>query len=306
MDRLLSMEIFVAVVELGSLTAAAARHEMSAAMAAKHIKGLETRLGLRLMNRTTRRQSLTEAGQAYYSRCKAILADIREAEQGAEALRVAPRGNLRITSTVSFGSFALAPAIADYLNLYPDVSVELALSDAVEDLVASRYDLAVRIDEPRDSGLVARPIGTYQMIICAAPAYLARHGTPEAPADLARHQCLDFSYWSRRTGWRLGGPEGADADFPPTSRFIANNGQALRQAALAGFGIVLQPELLLAEDVRAGRLVPILQSYWPAARPVTLLYPKDRQALPKLTTFVEFVVARFTGGAKRRHGPAGR
>ncbi|WP_063588813.1 LysR family transcriptional regulator [Achromobacter ruhlandii] len=303
MDRLLSMEIFVAVVELGSLTAAAARHEMSAAMAAKHIKGLEARLGLRLMNRTTRRQSLTEAGQAYYTRCKTILADIREAEQGAEALRVAPRGTLRITSTVSFGSFALAPAIADYLDRYPDVSVELALSDVVEDLVASRYDLAVRIGEPRDSSLVARRIGSYQMIICAAPTYLARHGTPETPADLARHQCLDFSHWSRRTGWRLGegdgDGEGAQADYPPASRFIANNGQALRQAALAGFGIVLQPELLLAEDVRGGRLAPILRPYWPAARPVTLLYPKDRQALPKLTTFVDFVVARFAGKAGR-------
>ncbi|MPT26764.1 MAG: LysR family transcriptional regulator [Achromobacter sp.] len=302
MDRLLSMEVFVAVVELGSLTAAAARHEMSAAMAAKHIKGLEARLGLRLMNRTTRRQSLTEAGQAYYARCKTILADIREAEQGAEALRVAPRGTLRITSTVSFGSFALAPAIAEYLDRYPDVSVELALSDVVEDLVASRYDLAVRIGEPRDSGLVARRIGSYQMIICASPTYLARHGTPATPADLAGHQCLDFSHWSRRTGWRLGDgeDEGGQAGYPPTSRFLANNGQALRQAALAGFGIVLQPELLLAEDVRAGRLTPILQSYWPAARPVTLLYPKDRQALPKLTTFVEFVVARFSAKTARR------
>jgi len=304
MDRLLSMEIFVAVVELGSLTAAAARHEMSPAMAAKHIKALEARLGLRLMNRTTRRQSLTEAGQAYYARSKAILADIRDAEQGAEALRVAPRGTLRITSTVSFGSVALAPAVADYLDLYPDVSVELALSDVVEDMVASRYDLAVRIGEPQDSGLVARRIGSYQMIICAAPAYLARHGIPDTPADLARHQCLDFSYWGRRTGWRLADGMGGDADYPPTSRFISNNGQALRQAALAGFGIVLQPEILLADDVRAGRLTPILQPHWPAARPITLLYAKDRQALPKLTTFVDFVVARFTGksGGRARGG----
>lgn len=129
---------------------------------------------------------------------------------------------------------------------------------------------------------------------------MARHGTPETPADLARHQCLDFSYWSRRTGWRLADGEGAQADYPPTSRFVSNNGQALRQAALAGFGIVLQPELLLAEDVRAGKLTPILQPYWPDARPVSLLYPKDRQALPKLTTFVEFVVARFTGKGGRR------
>lgn len=291
MDRLLSMEVFVAVVELGSLTAAAARHDMSPGMAAKHIKGLETRLGLRLMNRTTRRQSLTEAGQAYFARCKVILSDIRDAEQGAEAMLAAPRGHLRITSTVTFGSFALAPAIADYLSEYPDVSVDLALSDAVEDVVASRYDLAVRIGEPADSGLVARRIGRYQMIICAAPAYLERHGTPQTAGDLARHQCLDFSYWNRRASWLLNSEAGGAAY--PAGRFVSNNGQALRQAALAGFGIVLQPELLLAEDVRAGRLVPILQAVWPAPRPISLLYPKDRKALPKLTTFVDFMVKRF-------------
>ncbi len=296
MDRLLSMEVFVAVVELGSLTAAAIRHDMSPAMAAKHVKGLEARLGLRLMNRTTRRQSLTEAGQAYFARCKLILSDIRDAEQGAEAMRAAPRGHLRITSTVTFGSCALAPAIADYLSEYPDVSVDLALSDAVEDVVASRYDLAVRIGEPADSGLVARRIGRYQMIICASPAYLERHGTPATASDLARHQCLDFSYWNRRTGWRLNSEEGGGAY--PAGRFVSNNGQALRQAALAGFGIVLQPELLLAEDVRAGRLVPILQPAWPVARPITLLYPKDRKALPKLTTFVDFMVRRFTRPAE--------
>lgn len=293
MDRLLSMEVFVAVVELGSLTAAAARHQMSAAMAAKHVKGLEARLGLRLMNRTTRRQSLTEAGQAYFARCKTILSDIRDAEQGAEALRATPSGHLRITSTVTFGSFALTPAIADYLGEYPHVSVELALSDAVEDIVAARYDLAVRIGEPADSGLVARGIGRYQMIICAAPSYLERYGTPAKPDDLVRHQCLDFSYWSRRTGWQLASATGGHAAYP-TGRFVSNNGQALRQAALAGFGVVLQPELLLGDDVRAGRLVPILQPYWPASRPISLLYPKDRQALPKLTTFVDFLVDRFT------------
>ena len=152
MDRLLSMEVFVAVVELGSLTAAAALHEMSPAMAAKHLKNLETRLGLRLMVRTTRRQSLTEAGRRTSRAARASWPRSAMPSRGAEAMREAPRGNLRITSTVSFGSFALTPVIADYLSTYPDVSVELSLSDLVEDLVASRYDLAVRIGEPADSG----------------------------------------------------------------------------------------------------------------------------------------------------------
>lgn len=284
------MEVFVAVVELGSLTAAAAHFDMSAVMAGKHIKALEERLGLSLMMRTTRRQSLTEAGQQYFLHCKSVLAEIRLAEQGVEALRATPRGHLRVTSSVSYGSMALAPVVAEYLATHSDVSVELVLSDDVEDIVAAGYDLALRIGEPADSGLVARQVGRYTMMICAAPAYLSRMGVPATPQDLVSHQCLNLSQWSRSTGWRLGTDEGACIHFP-AGRFQSNNGQALRQAALAGFGVIMQPELLLADDVRAGRLIAILQPYWPTARPISLMYPRDRKALPKLTSFVDFVVA---------------
>ena len=279
MDRLLSMEVFVAVVELGSLTAAAALHEMSPAMAAKHLKNLETRLGLRLMVRTTRRQSLTEAGQAYFARCKGILAEIRDAEQGAEAMREAPRGNLRITSTVSFGSFA------------PDAGhrrLPVHLSGRERGTVAERSGgrpgrLALRPGRAhrraggfRADRAWAGPLsddGLRGAFVSGALRH-AGHACRSGPASMP-----GFSYWSRRTGWRLGNGDGGETGYP-SGRFVSNNGQALRQAALAGFGIVLQPELLLADDVRAGRLTPILRPYWPAARPISLLYPKDRQALP--------------------------
>ncbi len=293
MDRLLSMEVFVSVVELGSLTAAAAHFEMSSVMAGKHIKALEERLGVSLMTRTTRRQSLTEGGQQYFMRCKAVLAEIRRAEQGVEALRATPRGHLRVTSSVSFGSMLLAPVVADYLAAHRDVSVELMLSDDVQDIVAEGYDLALRIGEPADSGLVARHVGPYAMMICAAPAYLSRMGVPATPQDLVAHQCLNLSQWSRRSGWRLGTDDGGDISFP-AGRFQSNNGQALRQAALAGFGVIMQPELLLTDDVRAGRLIAILQPYWPAPRPISIIYPRDRKALPKLTTFVDFIMARLS------------
>ena len=227
MDRLLSMEVFVAVVELGSLTAAAALHEMSPAMAAKHLKNLETRLGLRLMVRTTRRQSLTEAGQAYFARCKGILAEIRDAEQGAEAMREAPRQSAHHLDRVL--RFVRPDAGHRRLPVHLSGRERGTVAErSGGDLVASRYDLAVRIGEPADSGLIARGLGRYQMMVCAAPSYLERYGTPATPADLVRHQCLDFSYWSRRTGWRLGNGDGGETGYP-SGRFVSNNGQALRQ-----------------------------------------------------------------------------
>lgn len=290
MDRLLNMEVFVAVVEAGSLRAAADLHRMSPPMAGKHIRALEERLGVQLLVRSTRRQRLTEAGQQFYTQCKAILAQVREAEAGAEALRAAPRGHVRVSAPVTYGSLALAPAIADYLRTQPEVSVDLVLDDALVDLVRDGFDVAVRIGPLADSGLVARRLGRYRSVICAAPTYLARCGTPRSPAELTQHQCLGFSGWTRTGGWRLDGDGGT-----PRTRFTANHGQALRTAAVAGFGLVLQPELLLADDIASGRLVEVLQPWWPTPRPVHLLYPRDRQAPPKLTSFVQCMLARLAG-----------
>lgn len=296
MDKLRSMEIFVAVVDSGSFTAAADAFSISPVMVGKHIKALEERLGSRLLTRTTRRQSLTEIGRQYSERCRQILADIQAAESGAEAMRATPRGTLKISSSVSFGTQRLAPALTDYLARQPDVSVDLNLSDHVVDLVEEGYDAAIRIGTLDDSGLVARPLGPYRMMICASPAYLARMGVPRTPADLAGHQCLDFMHWTKRVRWKLremaDNPEDNQIDMP-ASRFRSNNGQALRMAALHGHGIVMQTEILLRDDVEAGRLVSLLEPYVPAPRPMHLVYPRDRQATPKLTTFINFILERF-------------
>ena len=283
------MEVFVAVVDAGSFTAAAEMFAMSPVMVGKHIRQLEERLGARLLARTTRRQSLTEIGRQYAERCRQILADIKTAESGAEAMRSTPRGTLRISAPVSFGTQRLAPAMTDYLAAHSEVSLDLDLSDRMVDLVEEGYDAAIRIGELRDSTLVARPLTEYRMMLCASPEYLKQAGTPKTPEDLAHHQCLDFAPLNRRVHWNLNGTE---SEFP-ASRFRSNQGQALRMAALRGYGILLQSEALLGEDVASGRLVPVLEDYLPAPRPVSLVYSRDRLATPKMTTFIAFMLERF-------------
>lgn len=292
MDRFESMAVFVATVDKGSLSAAAEAFGMSAPMAGKHIRHLEERVGARLLTRTTRRQSLTEIGQAYLDQCRLILEQVRAAESCTQVLRAGPRGKLRINAPVTFGSLLLAPALAHFLEQYPEVQAELTLNDRVVDLVEERVDVAIRIGTLADSGLVARPLKPYGMVICAAPAYLQRHGTPQHPEDLVDHQCLGFTHWSRRGGWTLGRTDTPPRGWP-VSRFQSNNGLALRMAALEGFGIVMQSSVMLAGDVAAGRLVELLHGHLPPPQPMHIVYPQDRQPVPKLSRFVDFALAQF-------------
>ena len=292
MDKFVSMEIFVAVVEAGSLTAAAERFEISSAMVGKHIRSLESRLGTRLLTRTTRRQSLTEIGRQYYEQCRRILADVRHAESLAEAMAAAPRGVLKVTVPLTYGVEVFSPAMIDYLSAWPEVTLELDLSNRITDLVEEGFDAAVRIGHLADSSFVARPLKPYRMRACASPAYLARAGIPRTPADLVHHECLGFLHWGREGTWRLGGESAAHNPLR-AGRFRANNGQALKVAALRGFGLVLQPEALLAREIESGELVSVLEEHLPPGAPVHLVYPRDRRATPKLTSFIDFVMERF-------------
>ncbi|MDH2432647.1 LysR family transcriptional regulator [Pokkaliibacter sp. MBI-7] len=286
MDRLLSMEVFVAVVDLGSLSAAAERFALSAPMVSKHVRHLEQRLGGRLFNRTTRQQSLTAMGQNYYQRCLLILQDIRAAEASAAEQQEEPRGRVRINAPVTFGSLALTPVLTGYLQRYPQVSIELDLNDQQLDMTAVGADLTVRIGRLADSSLIARSLRPYQMQIAASPAYLTRHGEPLTPADLSQHQCLGFNFWRKGRGWQLGG----QAQEEIRSRLRSNQGQALKTAALAGFGIVMQPAILLQDAIDGGQLQPLLQDYVPAPRQISLLYHQDRQRQPTLATLIDWIV----------------
>jgi DNA-binding transcriptional LysR family regulator len=291
MDLLDSMKVYVLAVEKGSLSAAATACDISATMAGNHLRTLEKRLGMQLLNRTTRRQHLTPFGEDYYQRCKEILRLVAETDEQAQKLQLAPAGKLRITAPVSFGTEALMPALSDYLERYPQVSIDLVLSDRVADLLEEGFEAAIRVGPVPDSALIARPLAPYRLMICASPAYLARRGTPARPDELSQHECLSFSP-SAAAHWRLEDQEHI-CRVPVSGRLQVNQGQALRVAALRGMGIVLQPAILLEDDVRAGRLVQLFPQHQLATRPMSVLYLPDRYRSPKLRSFVDFVVERF-------------
>ncbi|MDE7577832.1 LysR family transcriptional regulator [Enterobacter hormaechei] len=316
MDKLRGMETFIAVVESGSFTGAAARLEMSAVMVGKYITQLETQLGTRLLERNTRRQSLTDAGRVYFEEARRVLEQVSIAENAVERLRATPAGTLRVTAPTSFGGCVIAPLTATFLQRYPEVRIELDLTNRMVDLVEEGVDLAIRIGEIRNEDLVAKYLCPYNMVICAAPDYLARHGTPQTPADLVDHLCLSHTVWTARHGtpqtpadlvdhlclshtvwtarneWRLPGVEG-EVRWKRDAVLRCNDGYGLRMAARAGAGLLLQPEVLVAEELASGRLVRVLEAFTPAPRPVHLLWRQDLRPLPKLTEFIAHILLRL-------------
>lgn len=291
MDLLDSMKVYTLAVEKGSLSAAAIACDISATMAGKHLSMLEKRLGMQLLNRTTRRQHLTAFGEDYYIRCKEILRLVAETEVQAQNQHLLASGKLRISAPVTFGTEALMPALPEYLARYPQVSIEVALSDRVVDLLEDGFEAAIRIGQLPDSALIAKPLAAYRMMICASPDYLARRGTPAQPEDLNDHECLSFSP-AAVTHWRLT-DQGGSYHVPVSGRLQVNHGQALRVAALHGLGIVLQPAILLQADVEAGRLIQLFPGFELPSRPMSVVYLQDRYRSPKLRSFVDFLVERF-------------
>lgn len=290
MDKLRCMEVLIAVVECGSFSAAATKLSISAVMVGKYIAQLEQQLGMRLIERTTRKQALTSAGISYFAQCKQILEQVRAAESSLESLQQQARGVLRVSAPVNLGSTFIAPLIADYLRQYPLVQLELLLSNTRVDLIEDGFDLAIRTGALRDDSVVARPLLNYRMQMCASPAYLAENGTPQHPAELLQHHVLTHLVWGQRNEW----PHLALADglvWPCKSRFATNDSQALRQAALHGAGIVFQPAVVLADDVRRGDLLPILEGFLPAAQAVHLIYLPNARPRPTLNSLVEFLLA---------------
>lgn len=292
MDRLVCMQVFVRVVEKGSFSATAEEFRISPTMVGKHICHLEERLGVRLLNRTTRRQSLTEVGRIYYERCKLALAEVEAADACANELQLAPRGLLRVNAPVSFGASAFIGALGDYLEQYPEVHIELALNDRVVNLVDEGYEAAIRIGSLPDSSLIARPLTPYRMVVCASPEYLDIHGTPQSPEKLAGHNCMGFIYSVSQKHWQFIDRDGTST-VQINGNLRVNNGQALKTAALRGMGIIMQPEVLLTEDIAAGRLVRILAEHELPSKAMHLVYPSNRNMTPKLKSFVEFIVERF-------------
>lgn len=292
MDTLRCMQAFVAVAEHGSFSAAASQLQVSAVMVGKYIQQLETHLGVRLLQRNTRRQSLTDAGRNYLVGCRSVLEQVQQANASVAGLQAQPQGLLRISAPVTWGSCVLAPLVAQYLAAYPQVTVELDLSNRRVDLIEEQFDAVVRMGRIGSAEWVARPLPPYAMQICAAPAYLQRKGIPRHPGELRDHDCLTHVAWRGGHGWRLRGhPE---QDWSEHSRLLCNDGDGLRRAALAGAGLILQPAVLLADDIASGRLQPVLADYLPEPRPLHLVYLPDRRPRPKLSSFVDFLLDRMS------------
>lgn len=292
MDRLAAMTAFAEVVEYGSFTAAAERLRLPKSTVSKQVAALERHLGVRLLDRTTRRLALTEAGRTYLAWCARILADLGEAERAAVDLHAAPRGRLRINAPISFGVRHLAPLVPEFLAAYPEIAVDLDLVDRRVDPVQEGYDAVVRIGRLPDSSLVARRIGGFRRVVVGSPAYLDRHGRPATPNDLARHVCLVYDRSPAPSSWRFR-IDGADTALRVNSRLTSNNGDVLRSAALAGAGLFQAPMFFFGEDIAAGRLETVLTEHEPSPTDLQVLYPPGLPVSAKLRAFVDFLIARL-------------
>jgi DNA-binding transcriptional LysR family regulator len=290
MDLFSSMRMYVAVVDGGSFASAADKLDISRAMVSKQIQKLEEHLGTRLLNRTTRRLSLTETGREFYERSTQIMTDVEEAEQVAGQMNRTPQGVLRVTIPLSYGQHRLATIIGDYTQAYPKVQLDISLSDRKVDLIEDGFDLAVRIGVMPQSDLIARKIGGVRSIVCASPAYIARHGAPQAPAELSSHACLGYTLTGSGADWRFETPDGPLV-VPIAGPIRADNGDIIRLAALSGAGILFQPHFIVGDDLAAGRLIQLLPEWQSAELGVYAVYPSRKHLSAKVRTFVDFLAA---------------
>ncbi len=304
MDRFLAITAFVKVVETGSFARAADRLDTSVSSVSRHVSDLEAHLDARLLNRTTRRLSLTESGRIFHERCVLLLADLEEAEESANAETVKPRGTLRLTASITFGERHLAPAIAEFVTRYPAMRLDVELSDRAVDLVDEGFDIAVRIGAIGTQNLVGRRIGSTSVVCCAAPSYLARHGEPRAPEDLAKHACLTYEYSSFGNVWPFRDREGRERNVRVDGPVHANNGRFLMALAIEATGIACEPDFIVGPDVRAGRLTPILTEFLPPPAPIYVVYPSRRHLSAKVRAFSDFLHARFSSSDWTLDAPA--
>ncbi len=297
MDRLNEMEAFVRVVDLGGFTDAARKLGLSKSAVSKHVASLEERLGARLLNRTTRRVSPTDIGLAFYDRAIRVLAEAAEADAMVSAMQDMPRGELRVSAPVSFGTRALAPAVSGFLREYSDISVHMVLDDRFVELVAEGFDLAIRIGELPDSTLRARKLMDVQLHVVASPAYLEARGRPRTLAELAEHELLHYSNLSTGNYWRLNTPTGQERQIRAVGRLTVNNGDALRRAAEDGLGIALVPDFILEDALETGALVELLPETRRPPLGVFAIYPQGRFPQPKLRAFIDWLVASLKPAA---------
>ena len=291
MDKLRAMEMFVRIVDEGSLTAAAAALEMSVPSVVRALAALEGTLGVRLINRTTRRSSLSDEGREYYERCKRVLADVEAAEASLSARRSEPKGRLRVTAPVMYGRMRVAPVVSEFIAKYREMEIELQLLDRIVDLVEEGVDVGLRIGRLPESSLVALPVGETRRVVCAAPSYLKRAGTPKLPADLAAHRCIIFSGLSVGNEWSFAARRAVQVTVHPVLR--TNQFDVAVDACLQGLGcgqfLCYQVEALIA----AGKLKRLLVEFEPAPLPIHLVYPYGRYVSANVRAFIDMAAPRL-------------
>lgn len=301
MDRFAAMSSFIQVVEQGSFARAAERLQMSTSAVSRHIADLESHLDARLLNRTTRKVSLSETGQAYYERAVQLLNDLGEAEALAESTHAAPRGTIKLSSSAAYAVMHLAPAIAEFQQRYPEVKFDVSLSERFVDLVEEGLDLAIRIGDLGDANLIARKIGDTELIACASPAYLETRGTPRHPRDLLRHNCFSYVHLATRDHWRFFDRHGEAIEVEIDGKLRSNSGELAIAMASRGAGIALEPCFMFANALKEKRVVRVLQNYRGRSTGIHAVYPARRHLSNKVRTFVDFLHARYLVQCKSGH-----
>lgn len=292
MEDLQRMAIFARVVEAKSFSEAARRLGLSKSVVSKQVTALEKSIGARLLNRTTRAMSLTEAGAVFYQHSARIVEEQEQARQAVGHLHAEPRGLLRVAASVSFGTLHIAPALPDFLRAHPEVRIDMSIGDRFVDLADEGFDVAVRIAKDPGLNLAARRLATVNRKICATPGYFERHGVPHAPADLATHNCLTYTYFNPQDPWRLSGP-GGEISVPASGNLRLNDDEALSAAVLGGLGVALLPTFIVGGDLQAGRLQAVLSDYVPAERDIYAVYLPNRHLPAKVRAFIDFLRQRI-------------
>jgi DNA-binding transcriptional LysR family regulator len=293
MDRLTSLRVFTQVVDSGGFSAAAQRLGMSPPMVTNHMQALENRMGVRLLNRTTRKMSLTDVGRAYYQRCTVILAELEEAEQAASALQDVPRGTLRVHCNTHIVRF-IAPLVAEFLASNPEVSIDLRTGERLVDLVEEGFDLAIHTTPSPNSSLIVRRLFAYRHILCCAPSYLESHAAPICPADLVNHNCLRYAFHPFGDEWHFIAPDGTPANVHVSGNLLTSSLELLRVTASKGGGVFMAPCLFIRKDIETGTFVPLMPDYRTVEFGLSAMYPHRRHLTAKVRSFIDLLAERVT------------
>ena len=300
MDRLTSLTAFVRVADCGGFSAAGRRLHMSTTMVSNHVQSLEDRLGARLLNRTTRKVSLTEVGKAYYDRAVQILADLEQADDIAGALQSTPRGMLRVYTATHIVQF-VSPVVADYLSAYPEAKVDLSIGERTIDLIDEGFDIAIRLTPPPDSSLIVRSLATWRHVLCCSPDYLERHGRPQQLSELTDCNCIRHALYPYDE-WRFVDRKGTPASVRVSGNLISNSGETLRRAALQGVGVCLAAGFLIADDLESGLLIRLLPEYRPVEFAMNAIYPHRHHLSAKVRSFID-LLARHSAEQQKLINP---